>query len=57
MTSGKEIKGDWYLIKVEDRELKVIINRNETGASRSFTVGVQAGNAFDNFKFVQDAAK
>lgn len=57
MTSGKEIKGDWYLIKVEDHQLKVVINRNETGTSRSFTVGVQAGNAFDNFKFVQGAAK
>lgn len=57
MTSGKEIKGDWYLIKVEDHQLKVVINRNETGTSRSFTVGVQAGNAFDAFKFVQDAAK
>ena len=57
MTSNKEFKGDWYLIKVEDHQLKVVINRNETGASRSFTVGVQAGNAFDNFKFVQDAAK
>lgn len=57
MTSNKEFKGDWYLIKVEDHQLKVVINRNETGASRSFTVGVQAGNAFDAFKFVQDAAK
>lgn len=57
MTSGKEIKGDWYLIKVEDHQLKVVINRNETGTSRSFTVGVQAGNAFDAFKFVQGAAK
>lgn len=57
MTSNKEFKGDWYLIKVEDHQLKVVINRNETGTSRSFTVGVQAGNAFDNFKFVQGAAK
>lgn len=57
MTSGEEFKGDWYLIKVEDHQLKVVINRNETGTSRSFTVGVQAGNAFDEFKFVQDAAK
>ena len=57
ITSGEEFKGDWYLIKVEDHQLKVIINRNETGASRSFMVSVEAGNVFDEFKFVQDAAK
>jgi hypothetical protein len=56
-TSYKEFDGGWYLVKIEDNELKVIINRNETNASRSFTVCVEAGNAFDEFKFVQDAAK
>ena len=56
-TSYKEFDGGWYLVKIEDNELKVIINRNETNASRSFTVCVEAGNAFDEFKFVQDAAR
>lgn len=56
-TSYKEFDGGWYLVNIEDNELKVIINRNETKASRSFTVCVEAGNAFDEFKFVQDAAK
>lgn len=56
-TSYKEFDGGWYLVKIEDNELKVIINRNETNASRSFTVCVEAGNTFDKFKFVQDAAK
>lgn len=48
-TSYKEFDGGWYLVKIEDNELKVIINRNETNASRSFTVCVEAGNAFDEF--------
>lgn len=56
-TSYKEFDGGWYLVKIEDNELKIIINRNETNASRSFTLCVEAGNAFDEFKFVQDAAK
>ena len=56
-TSYKEFDGGWYLVKIEDNELKVIINRNETNASRSFTVCMEAGNTFDNFKFVQDAAR
>ena len=56
-TSHKEFEGGWYLVKVEDNKLKVIINSNETNASRSFTVCVEAGNTFDEFKFVQDAAK
>lgn len=56
-TSYKEFDGGWYLVKIEDNELKVIINRNETNTSRSFTVCVEAGNTFDKFKFVQDAAK
>ena len=56
-TSYKEFDGGWYFVKIEDNELKVIINRNETNASRSFTVCVEAGNTFDEFKFVQDAAK
>ena len=56
-TSYKEFDGGWYLVKIEDNELKVIINRNETNASRSFTVCVEAGNTFDEFKFVQDAAR
>ena len=46
-TSYKEFDGGWYLVKIGDNELKVIINRNETNASRSFTVCVEAGNAFD----------
>lgn len=56
-SSYKEFDGGWYLVKIEDNELKVIINRNETNASRSFTLCVEAGNAFDEFKFVQDAAR
>lgn len=56
-TSYKEFDGGWYLVKIEDNELKVIINRNETIASRSFTLCVEAGNTFDEFKFVQDAAR
>lgn len=56
-TSHKEFEGGWYLVKVEDNKLKVIINRNETNASRSFTICVEAGNIFDEFKFVQDAAR
>ena len=56
-TSYKEFDGGWYLVKIEDNELNVIINRNETNASRSFTLCVEAGNAFDEFKFVQDAAR
>ena len=56
-TSYKEFDGGWYLVKIEDNELKVIINRNETNASRSFTLCVEAENTFDEFKFVQDAAR
>ena len=41
-TSYKEFDGGWYLVKIGDNELKVIINRNETNASRSFTVCVEA---------------
>ena len=56
-TSYKEFDGGWYLVKIEDNELKVIINRNETNASRSFTVCVEAGNASTNsssYKMLQD---
>ena len=37
-TSYKEFDGGWYLVKIEDNELKVIINLYEKNASRSFTV-------------------
>lgn len=57
LSSNYLVEGDWFTVKVVGNQLLIDISRNDTGRPRSLTVIPQAGDAFGQFGFIQEAAE
>lgn len=53
-TDAGHAQGDWYSVTAEGATLTVSISPNDTGMQRRLAIGIESGDTFCSFGFVQN---